>query len=211
MARPVFKTATEAPCAAPVGSIPTRSRCRLLLVPLVLLLTNPVLAQDSTATPVDTLAADSVAADTAAADATAAAAKAISDTIARAIADSGQRPVAPFGAFWRSLLVPGWGQLKVGRKMTAGLFVITEGITVGMSIKANRDLGYLRRTGADSAAIAAKVRAREDWYVLLAVNHLLAGLEAFIAAQLLDFPAELHVERSPGRVDAGVSLPMRLP
>jgi hypothetical protein len=133
------------------------------------------------------------------------------DTIPRPIADSGVTPVRPFGAFWRSLLVPGWGQLKVGRKMTAGLFVLTEGITVGMSIKANRDLGYLRRIGADSAAIAAKVRAREDWYVLLAVNHLLAGLEAFIAAQLLDFPAELHVERAPGRVDAGFSLPMRLP
>ncbi|HET8625665.1 MAG TPA: hypothetical protein VFM14_19065 [Gemmatimonadales bacterium] len=155
-------------------------------------------AQDSTATPVDTLVADTIH-------------PAMLDTVATSLPDSARRPVRPFGAFWRSLLVPGWGQLKVGRKMTAGLFVITEGITVGMSIKANRDLGYLRRIGADSASIAAKVRTREDWYVLLAVNHLLAGLEAFIAAQLLDFPAELHVERTPGRIDAGVSVPLHLP
>jgi hypothetical protein len=65
--------------------------------------------------------------------------------------------------------------------------------------------------GADSVTIAAKKRTREDWYVLLAVNHLLAGLEAFIAAQLLDFPAELRVERAPGRVDAGFAVPIRLP
>jgi hypothetical protein len=170
-------------------------------VALLALLTSPIHAQDTT-----TAVGDSVVADT-----TVDAAVPPPDTIPTPIADSVVRPVGPFGAFWRSLLIPGWGQLKVGRKMTAGLFVLTEGITVGMSIKANRDLGYLRRIGADSAAIAAKVRAREDWYVLLAVNHLLAGLEAFIAAQLLDFPAELHVERAPGRVDAGFSVPMRLP
>jgi hypothetical protein len=121
------------------------------------------------------------------------------------------RRVAPFGAFFRSVLVPGWGQLHVGRKLTAGLFVVTEGVTLGMSIKANSDVRDLRRQGADSAAIAAKVRTREDWYVLLAVNHLLAGLEAFIAAHLTDFPAELRVERSPGGVNASVAVPLRLP
>jgi hypothetical protein len=80
-----------------------------------------------------------------------------------------------------------------------------------MSIKASRDVSNLRNAGADSAAIAAKKRTREDWYVLLAVNHLLAGLEAFIAAQLLDFPAELKIERAPGRLDAGFAVPIRLP
>jgi hypothetical protein len=127
-------------------------------------------------------------------------------------ADSVLRPrrVAPLGAFARSLLLPGWGQLRVGRKLTAGLFVATEALTVGMSIKATRDVNRLREQGADSATIAAKKRTREDWYVLLAVNHLVAGLEAFIAAQLLDFPAELKIERAPERVNAGVAVPLRL-
>jgi hypothetical protein len=121
------------------------------------------------------------------------------------------RRVAPMGAFARSLLLPGWGQLRVGRKLTAGLFVATEALTLGMSIKASRDVSRLREQGADSAAIAAKKRTREDWYVLLAVNHLVAGLEAFIAAQLLDFPADLKIERAPDRVNAGFSVPVRLP
>ncbi len=194
MARPVFKTATEAPCAAPVGSIPTRSRHRLLRLLLVALAFSSALAaQDSTTVVPDSMPTDSISP-----------AVTVPDSLTG-------RPVKPLGALWRSLLVPGWGQLKVGRKVTAGLFIVTEGITLGMSIKANQDVGYLRRIGADSAAIAAKVRTREDWYVLLAVNHLLAGLEAFIAAHLLDFPAELRVERAPGRVDAGVAVPLRLP
>jgi hypothetical protein len=163
-----------------------------------------LIAQDSTAAPLDTTVVDTTAVDT-----VPSAVGGVPDTVPPVVSDSLRRPVSPFGAFWRSFLIPGWGQLKVGRKITAGLFVVTEGITLGMSIKANRDLGYLRRIGADSADIAAKARAREDWYVLLVVNHLLAGLEAFIAAQLLDFPAELHVERAPGRVDAGVSVPIR--
>jgi hypothetical protein len=206
VARPVFKTATEAPCAAPVGSIPTRSRPRLLTVALLLLaVAGPLGAQDSIAVEVDSARNDTVAVDT-----TTGAAGLAADTVA--VPDSlTVHRVAPFGAFFRSLILPGWGQLRVGRKTTAALFVVTEGITLGMSIKASRDVSNLRSAGADSAAIAAKKRTREDWYVLLAVNHLLAGLEAFIAAQLLDFPAELKIERSPGRVDAGFAVPIRFP
>ena len=191
MARPVFKTATEALCAAPVGSIPTRSRSRLLGFALALAVGLPagLAAQDTTAVQVDSAAVDTAA---------------VPDSLR-------PRRVAPMGAFARSLLLPGWGQLRVGRKLTAGLFVATEALTLGMSIKASRDVSRLREQGADSAAIAAKKRTREDWYVLLAVNHLVAGLEAFIAAQLLDFPADLKIERAPDRVNAGFAVPFRLP
>jgi len=66
---------------------------------------------------------------------------------------------------------------------------------VGLALKANSDLHYLRRIGADTATVNAKSQDREDWLVLLAVNHLLSGLEAFIAANLSDFsPPELKLE-----------------
>jgi hypothetical protein len=203
VARPVFKTATEAPCAAPVGSIPTRSRHRLRVIGLLLVLAAPLRAQDTTAVELDTVVVDTITGPV----------RAVPDTIVPVtLPDSlAVRRVAPFGAFFRSLVLPGWGQIHLGRKLTAGLFVATEAVTLGMSIKATRDVSNLRSAGADSATIAAKKRTREDWYVLLAVNHLLAGLEAFIAAQLLDFPAELKVERAPGRVDAGFAIPIRLP
>ncbi|MGH7517224.1 MAG: hypothetical protein ACREOC_07115 [Gemmatimonadales bacterium] len=174
---------------------------------LLLAFSCPLAAQATTRVTPDSVAPDSVPADTIRTDSIAADSLSPAATVPDSLT---ARPIRPLGAFWRSLLVPGWGQLKVGRKVTAGLFVVTEGLTLGMSLKANQDLGYLRRIGADSAAIAAKVRTREDWYVLLAVNHLLAGLEAFIAAHLVDFPAELRVERAPGRVDAGFAVPLRL-
>jgi hypothetical protein len=203
VARPVFKTATEAPCAAPVGSIPTRSRRRLTAIGLVLLLAAPLYAQDTTKAELDTVVVDT----------TTGVVRAVPDTsVPVAMPDSvAVRRVAPFSVFFRSLILPGWGQLHLGRKLTAGLFVATEAVTLGMSIKATRDVSNAQSAGADSVTIAAKKRTREDWYVLLAVNHLLAGLEAFIAAQLLDFPAELRVERAPGRVDAGFAVPIRLP
>jgi hypothetical protein len=117
----------------------------------------------------------------------------------------------PAAVLWRSLLIPGWGQVRLGRKLTAGIFVLAEGVTLGMALRANSELRYLRRIGADTATVNAKSQNREDWLVLMGVNHLLAGLEAFIAANLTDFPPELRLRRGPGWFGASVSLPVRLP
>jgi hypothetical protein len=143
------------------------------------------------------------------------------DTTQRAAADTtppatasdslGRAPSKPAAALWRSLLVPGWGQARLGRKLTAGGFVVAEGVLLGLALKANSELRYLRRTGADTATINAKSQTREDWLVLLAVNHLLSGLEAFITANLSDFPGELKLERIRRGVGASVSVPVRLP
>ena len=54
--------------------------------------------------------------------------------------------LARWAAFWRSLLLPGWGQAKLNRKLTGALFVAWEGVTLGMSIKTSHELSYLRRT-----------------------------------------------------------------
>ena len=134
---------------------------------------------------------------------------AVADTT-RATADSARLRSKPAAALWRSLLIPGWGQVRLGRKLTAGVFVLAEGLTLGMALKANSELRYLRRTGADTATVNAKSRTREDWLVLVAVNHLLAGLEAYISANLSDFPAELRLRREPGGLGASVSVPVRI-
>jgi hypothetical protein len=113
-------------------------------------------------------------------------------------------------AFWRSFLLPGWGQATLGRKLTAGIFIAWEGTTLGMSLKTRHELDYLRRT--NSARAEAKRREHEDWLVLLAFNHLFSGLEAFVSAHLSDFPADLHLEAVPGGgVGGSVSVPFRVP
>ncbi len=117
-------------------------------------------------------------------------------------------PVSPLGALWRSLLVPGWGQAILGRRVTGAVFVFWEGVTLGMTLKSVHQLNYLRRTG--SANVDSKEQEVQDWAVLLGFNHLLAAAEAYVAALLWDFPAELETEvQESGTVNVGVSLRFR--
>jgi hypothetical protein len=121
----------------------------------------------------------------------------------------GVRPVSPMGAFFRSLLLPGWGQAKLGRKTTAVLFIAAEAVTLGMAIKANHEYQYLVDIGSPSAA--GKSLEREDWLVLMGFNHLLSGVEAFVSAHLWDFPGDVALRPVHGGVGAGVTLPVRVP
>lgn len=122
--------------------------------------------------------------------------------------DSLASRTSPMNAFWRSFLLPGWGQAKLGRKLTAGILVAWEGTTLGMSLKTRHELAYLRRT--NSARADDKRREHEDWVVLLAFNHVFAGLEAYVSGHLADFPRDLKVEAVPGGVGAAVSIPFRI-
>jgi hypothetical protein len=232
VAGPVFKTAMETPSAAPVGSIPTRSRhpgsqggaglgiafdCFVgaraahvkILLALALALAGvsaPLLAQDTTAVP----RADT--ARTAKPDSAVHPPAAAHDSGRTTVPDSlGILRVNPTSVLWRSLLVPGWGQLKMGQPLTAGLFIAAEAVTLGMTLKANSDLNHLRSIGADSVTINNKSQSREDWIVFMVVNHLAAGLEAFVSANLSDFPADLKIRRVPGGMSAQVAIPVHIP
>jgi hypothetical protein len=181
---PVFKTAMETPPAAPVGSIPTRSRhAPLAVLPLLLLaglLFNPATRLEGQASP---------------------------PPPRPAVNDTSLRFISPFNALWRSLLLPGWGQARLNRKLPAGIFVAWEGVTLGMTLKTRSELDYLRRTGSGRAD--SKRQEHEDWLVLLVFNHLFAGLDAYVAAHLADFPGDLRLEALPQGIGASVSLPLR--
>jgi hypothetical protein len=187
---PVFKTAMEAPSAAPVGSIPTRSRqpssawVLSLLAALLFISTwvSRASAQDSAAVRRRPPAVKP-------------------DTLSR-------RYISPLNALWRSMLLPGWGQARLNRKLAGGIFVGWEAVTLGMTLKTRSELRYLRRN--QSGRADDKRQEHEDWVVLLAFNHLFSGLEAYVSAHLADFPGDLRFEAVPGGVGASVSLPIRL-
>jgi hypothetical protein len=111
-------------------------------------------------------------------------------------------------AMWRSLLIPGWGQARLNRKLVGGIFVAWEGVTLGMSLKTRSELSYLRRTG--SARAEDKRQEHEDWIVLLAFNHVFAALEAYVSAHLADFPGDLRFEALPGGVGAALTIPVKV-
>ena len=159
----------------------------------------PARAQDTTLVVPDTVIAP--AADTTAPEPIVPLEPATADTV-----PAGQ--VGPMGAFWRSFLLPGWGQAALGRRTAAGIFVAVEGATLAMTVKTMREVSYLRRVGSER--LDDKKQEREDWLVLLAFNHLLSGLEAYVSAQLWDFPGDLHVRRVPGGAAAEVNIPLRI-
>ncbi|HEU4587391.1 MAG TPA: hypothetical protein VFS11_01995 [Gemmatimonadales bacterium] len=169
-------------------------------------LSAPLRAQDTTAVP----SADS--AHRAPPDSAAHPPVTAVDTGGVSVPDSlGILRVNPTSVLWRSLLVPGWGQLKMGQPITAGVFLAAEAVTLGMVIKTNSDLRHLRSIGADSVIINNKSQSREDWIVFMVVNHVLSGLEAYVSANLSDFPAELKFRRLPGGMSAQVAIPVHIP
>lgn len=117
------------------------------------------------------------------------------------------RSVGPVGALWRSLLIPGWGQAVTGRQVTGALFAVWEGTTMFMTLKAQQEADYFKRSGSPN--LRSKRQEVQDWLVLWGFNHLFAGAEAFVAAHLRDFPPDLRLRAFPGGVGISVPLPHR--
>lgn len=115
------------------------------------------------------------------------------------------RGIKPMGAFWRSLVLPGWGQAVTDRHVTGAAFVAWEGVTVMMTLKAQQEANYFKAIGSPNVRL--KRQEVQDWLVLWIFNHLFSGAEAFVSAHLRDFPADLQVRAFPGGI--GVSLPLR--
>ena len=120
-------------------------------------------------------------------------------------ADTMPKGVRPMGAFWRSFLIPGWGQAVTGRHTTGAVFVAWEGVTAMMTLKAQQEANYFK--SIHSSNLDLKKQEVQDWLVLWIFNHLFAGAEAYVSAHLRDFPPDLKVRAYPGGI--GVTVPIR--
>lgn len=149
--------------------------------------------------------------DTAARRDTAAARPALADSLAaepeRGDSVRPVSPITPGGAFLRSLVLPGWGQARLGRNVTGGLFLLFEGMAAAMVWKSQWQLDWARTR---DKFVDSHRQEREDWIVILAFNHLMAGAEAYVSALLFDYPAALKARRLPdGSTGFGITLPLR--
>jgi len=189
--------------------------------------------RDSTRAPArDSVARDSVARDSAGARNRRASRPRRGAPTAGNIPDSLLRPpISPRRAFLYSLVLPGQGQLKLRRQKAAALFGSVELGSIFMLLKSQNDLRIARAhvgdsvflrfdapptVGGDSVAVyqqdllAARVRARrlhvEDWVAALIFNHLFAGADAFVAAQLWDLPAQVSLRAVPRGLTVSTSV-----
>jgi hypothetical protein len=143
--------------------------------------------------------------------------------------DSLKPPISPRRAFVYSLFVPGSAQAILGRNKAGATFILVEAIALGMVRESAADVHEARRLATDSlvlsyvdangASAVTKVPPRfddkyihtrqahvEDWIALLVANHLFAGADAFVAANLWDIPARLAIRLLPGGGTVGASL-----
>ncbi len=113
--------------------------------------------------------------------------------------------VRPMGAFWRSFLIPGWGQAVTGRHMTGAAFVTWEGVTAMMTLKAQQEANYMKKI--HSGSLDLKRQEVQDWLILWIFNHLFSGMEAYVSAHLQDFPPDLKMQALPRGIGVTVPLP----
>jgi hypothetical protein len=133
-------------------------------------------------------------------------------------------PISPKSAFFRSLLLPGLGQTALRRNNAATFFSAAEIGTLYMVGKSRADLRRARALrGLDSVTVgegaAAKrvpsvpeglINARklhlEDWIAVLLTTHLLAGADAYVAANLWDLPARVQIRETPAGIGIGAQI-----
>ncbi|WP_309670921.1 hypothetical protein [Gemmatimonas sp.] len=130
-------------------------------------------------------------------------------------------PLTPKRAFLYSSLLPGFGQSRLDRGTSGALFASIELAAIVMMRRSQMDLREARRFQIDtlpgqylvSGDSVVKngvftngftrdlVRTRrlhvEDWIAVVAFNHLFAGADAFVSAQLWDVPLELSAYPRP--------------
>ena len=130
-------------------------------------------------------------------------------------------PLTPKRAFMYSALLPGFGQSRLDRGTSGALFASIELAAIVMMRRSQMDLREARRYQIDTLpnqyVVAGDavikngvfttrftrdlVRTRrlhvEDWMAVVAFNHLFAGADAFVSAQLWDVPVELTAYPRP--------------
>jgi hypothetical protein len=101
-------------------------------------------------------------------------------------------PASPMGAFFRSLVLPGWGQAAVDQPLRGAFYFTMEAGSLFMLFKSKSKLDAAERAfPADSVLLESRQQQVENWAVLAAFWALFAGIDAWVSAQLWDFQGEV--------------------
>ena len=102
---------------------------------------------------------------------------------------TGRRPpISPLGAFGRSLILPGWGQLEVGRPSRGAFYFAAESVFLFMVFKSDARLSAAKEElPLNEERISNRSGQRENWIVLAGFIAFLSGLDAWVSTQFWDF------------------------
>ena len=122
-------------------------------------------------------------------------------TAARAEAPSGP---SPMGAFVRSVLIPGWGQLAADQPVRAAFYFTAQAATVFMVLRTNARIDDAETEGLKES----RRDQREDWLVLAGFWALASGSDSWVSAQMWGFEGEVV---PPPDGSAGVAVRYNVP
>ncbi|MBT8462517.1 MAG: hypothetical protein KJO44_08325, partial [Gemmatimonadetes bacterium] len=123
-----------------------------------------------------------------------------------AASDSLGPPVTPMGAFFRSLILPGWGQAAVDQPVRGAFYFTMEAASLWMLFKTQAKLDAANRAGDEDLA-AARRDQKEDWIVMAVFWALFAGVDAWVSTHLWDFEGAV-VPPPDGSPGVAVSIPV---
>lgn len=129
--------------------------------------------------------------------------------------------ISPRDAFFRSLILPGWGQSSIGAPGRGAVYFALESGSLWMLYKADQKLEEaqrLERQRREEGLLApdrplplvrARRNEREDWITLSAFWFFFSGADAFVSAYLRDFDTHVEVQPAPtGGVQFGAFVPV---
>lgn len=105
-------------------------------------------------------------------------------------ADSTRTGPAPMGAFFRSLVLPGWGQLAADRPGRAVFYVTVQSATVFMIFRTQGRINRADDNGDEELA-ASRREQREDWIALAVFWSLASAVDAWVSAHMWGFAGEV--------------------
>ncbi len=116
---------------------------------------------------------------------------------------------SPMGAFWRSLILPGWGQFAADRPGRGVFYVTAQAATLYMVIRTQQRINRADDNG-DTGLADSRREQREDWIVLAGFWSLASAVDAWVSAHMWGFEGEV-VPPPDGSVGVAyqVSIPVR--
>jgi len=120
-------------------------------------------------------------------------------------------PVTPLGALARSMVIPGWGQVEVGRPSRGAIYFAAEAASLYMVFKTQARLSAAKRTDPpDEGLVDSRTRQRENWIVLSVFIAFVSGLDAWVSANFWDFEPRIEAP-SDGSIGLALSLSLGFP
>ncbi|MDH3297923.1 MAG: hypothetical protein OEM96_06575, partial [Gemmatimonadota bacterium] len=96
----------------------------------------------------------------------------------------------PMGAFFRSLILPGWGQFAADRPGRAVFYVTAQTATLYMVIRTQKRINRADDNG-DTGLAESRREQREDWIVLAGFWALASAVDAWVSAHMWGFEGEV--------------------